>query len=281
MKLSFIIYLNSDKKSLINTLDSVLKEETNYKYEIILINDAKEEDLKDVIKPYKYFIHLIEFKEARGIIKSYEEALKIAKGSYISFLTTRDIIKPHFLERLSESNADIISFSYQLKYSNSEEKAILSNKKYQKNLDCFIINNPFFFNKIYRKEVLCNISSFNSLLELGFYLMNNVKTAEEVSDILLTKNIYKLKLDRNINLINNLKRSETYFKDKEVYEFLNIKYFLLDIYLNKNNNISKDEFIRRFPKFYHNKYVKDLNFKNKLRLFLIKHNLESLIRKEG
>lgn len=71
-------------------------------FEFIIIDDASTDNSVEIIKPYlkKYpFIYLIQNKENKGVNKSIEEAIERARGDYVAFPGSDDILLPDFLSQ--------------------------------------------------------------------------------------------------------------------------------------------------------------------------------------
>ena len=112
--ISIIIPFNKGKKYLEECLESLYIQQIT-DYEVILIFNGVEEDIKDIINIYqkKLILKIMRFEEEIGVSKARNEGIKISKGKYIYFLDSDDYLYTNSLEELidkaKESNADIIN----------------------------------------------------------------------------------------------------------------------------------------------------------------------------
>src|SRR5574344_2129877 len=112
IKLSIILVIHNNEKTIANCITNILKQ-TYQNIELILINDASQDDSLNTIKDYLYDekIKLINHKIYEGIASSRNEALQVATGDYITFVNPYDIINHNYYKLLIDSiiskNADI------------------------------------------------------------------------------------------------------------------------------------------------------------------------------
>ncbi len=84
-----------------DAIEGVLNQ--NYtSFELIIIDDASTDNSLDIITPYLKghpCIHLIKHQKNLGCFQSVEDGLKVAKGEYITFHSSDDILFPDFLSQ--------------------------------------------------------------------------------------------------------------------------------------------------------------------------------------
>ena len=92
-KLSVIIAVYNGEETIGRALDSVLLQDTDFNFEIIVVDDASTDDTKKVVENYKKIskkIRLLENKENRGKGFSVMKAYKAALGEYFHILDADD-----------------------------------------------------------------------------------------------------------------------------------------------------------------------------------------------
>lgn len=100
-------------------IDSVLSQNTEVSYEIVLVNDGSTDDCPGICDEYreKYpdkikVIH----KENGGLISARREALKFANGKFVVWLDSDDMISDGYFDEIKkiddENHADMIIFNF-------------------------------------------------------------------------------------------------------------------------------------------------------------------------
>lgn len=117
--ISVVIPVYNVEKYLAEAIESVLSQNAE-KLELIAINDGSQDSSKDILDSYRErdprlrVIH----QENRGLSAVRNRGLKIAKGKYIYFLDSDDVLKSNALEnvlaRLEATKSEIACFSVNL-----------------------------------------------------------------------------------------------------------------------------------------------------------------------
>lgn len=166
--ISVIVPMYNVETYLEDTLNSIVNQ-TYTNVEIILINDASTDRTFDIAKNYaeKYpNIRLINQIINKGVSATRNLALKLAKGSYITFVDSDDLLAKQALENMyntaKESNSDLVIGIY--KNFSSESISPGGIYKRYKRLNekgrIFPFTNPEIFfhtycwGKLYKKELL-------------------------------------------------------------------------------------------------------------------------------
>lgn len=114
MDLSIIVPVYNASKYIEKCIDSVVNQDTRYKYEVIVINDGSTDDTLTKLSKYEG-INVISI-ENRGIAGARNEGINNAKGMYLMFVDSDDILAPGAIETLLKSayknNAEIVQGSY-------------------------------------------------------------------------------------------------------------------------------------------------------------------------
>lgn len=100
--LSIVIPAYNAEKYIKDTVCSVLGQITDYRYEVIIINDGSTDNTLEII--YKEFGKIeniiILSKHNSGVAETRNVGIKKAKGNYIYFLDSDDLLKSNMIENL-------------------------------------------------------------------------------------------------------------------------------------------------------------------------------------
>lgn len=116
--LSIIIPVYNSEKYLSTCIESIIKQDTQYKFEILAINDGSTDKSLDILEKYAKkhdFIRIIN-QENKGISGARNTGINNAKGKYIGFIDNDDKIRKDYIEKLLnrayENNADIVKCNH-------------------------------------------------------------------------------------------------------------------------------------------------------------------------
>lgn len=123
--LSIIIPLYNSYRYLDRLVNMLEKQETQYLYEIIFINDGSKDEtlnyVQEIIKDKPQFRCINQ--ENGGISKARNRGIAEARGEYLSFIDHDDEISEDYVQKLLvtaiENNAQIVKCSYGQKYGNT------------------------------------------------------------------------------------------------------------------------------------------------------------------
>lgn len=115
--LSIIVPAYNVSEFIEECINSVLSQKTKFKYELIVINDGSKDDTLDKINLFKEDSHLkIINQENRGFSGARNRGIDEAKGKYIMFLDSDDLLCENSIEKLMKTaydkNADIVQGAY-------------------------------------------------------------------------------------------------------------------------------------------------------------------------
>lgn len=124
--LSIIIPVYNAESYIRDCLDSLVNQKTQYKYEVILVNDGSTDDTQNVINEYSIYPFFKIVKQKNGGISSARNTgLKLAQGYYIGFIDNDDWVAPNYIETLLnvayEKKAEIVKCGFIEKGYNSEK----------------------------------------------------------------------------------------------------------------------------------------------------------------
>ena len=136
LDLSIIIPCYNVEKYVRECIESVLNQKTNFKYEVILINDGSKDNTLNILKEYedKDNVILIDQKN-RGLSGARNTGLQYVQGEYLMFVDSDDRLAKNAIENLLsvayKENCEIVEGRYILfngKNTLFEEK--INKKKY-------------------------------------------------------------------------------------------------------------------------------------------------------
>lgn len=131
-KLSVVVPVYNTAEYIPHCIDSILSQ-TMSDFELILVNDGSTDSSAEVVDAYKekdpriIAIH----KENGGLSDARNTGMRIAQGTYIQFIDGDDYIEPTMFEKciqkLEETQADIVMFDIYQYYMSTGEKEIIKN----------------------------------------------------------------------------------------------------------------------------------------------------------
>jgi len=120
MKLSIIIPTYNLEEFIIETLDSITKQETLYSYEIIVVDDSSTDKTIEIIEQYRKShtsIKLLDNQRTKGVSGARNTGLLAAKGEWVAFIDGDDLWLPgNIQKKLSladkHKNCNIVSSGF-------------------------------------------------------------------------------------------------------------------------------------------------------------------------
>lgn len=121
LDLSIIIPCYNVEKYVRECIESVLNQKTNFKYEVILINDGSKDNTLNILKEYedKDNVILIDQKN-RGLSGARNTGLQYVQGEYLMFVDSDDRLAENAIENL-------LSVAYKENYEIVEGRYVLFN----------------------------------------------------------------------------------------------------------------------------------------------------------
>lgn len=158
--LSIIVPAYNSSDYIEECISSVLKQKTSYNYELIVINDGSKDDTLEKINLFKKNKNLkIINQENKGFSGARNRGIDEAKGKYIMFLDSDDLLCENSIEKLiktaNEKKADIVQGSYYTfdKNGNKFYKDIPPTEKNRKTNNEEILIPGFPWGKVYKSEL--------------------------------------------------------------------------------------------------------------------------------
>jgi glycosyltransferase involved in cell wall biosynthesis len=102
-KISFVVPVYNMEPFVSDCLNSILRQEGNHDYEVIVIDDASTDASVDVIAKFNDSrIRLIRHRDNKGPAYTITEGLYAARGAYVARIDPDDRYRSHFLNRTVE-----------------------------------------------------------------------------------------------------------------------------------------------------------------------------------
>ena len=156
-ELSIIVPAYNAEKTIKDCIDSVVSQQTNIDYELIVINDGSTDNTKDIVSSIKSEKIVLINQENKGFSGARNAGIDASVGEYIMFLDSDDMLVGNCIEsmmrKIKECKADIIQGSYysflendsKFNYSKFKDAVLTSTKD--------ILKAPGFpWAKIYKRE---------------------------------------------------------------------------------------------------------------------------------
>ena len=115
--LSIIVPVHNAERFLVDTIDSVIRQNTKHTYEVIFVDDGSTDSSREILEKYSNQTNLLTiFQENSGVSHARNSGLIASKGRYIMFLDADDILLPGAVDILVghaiDSGDDIVCGSY-------------------------------------------------------------------------------------------------------------------------------------------------------------------------
>ena len=277
-------------------LDSILNQ-TYSNLEVIVISDGSTDNTNEIIKEYANIDSRIVpvFKENTGVSDTRNKGLEMAKGGYIGFVDGDDFIEPNMYELLLknaiENDADISHCGYQMVFPSRVDYYYNTGKiiKLDRNnglIELIKANyfEPSICNKIYKKEILQNISLNINLIENEDLLFNVQAFMNCNKSIYEDKPLYHYILRKNSACTSsfNIKKTDNQILVLEIIDnFLKESVFkniiskrYIEVLVNNYRitcmeSVPKEEYRQKLKTVYRKYNNKDISVSKKAEIYLI------------
>lgn len=273
IKVSIIVPCYNVEEYIEKGLNSLVKQSLK-EIEIILINDGSKDNTLNILKEYEKKDNriIVIDKKNEGVSKARNNGLDTAKGEYIAFMDSDDWLEVDALkimyEKAKEENYDIVACDTMAVYPNKKQLIKSGIEDNQQNKKLMIDAYAVIWNKIYKKEILKNIT-FNTNLTFCedvlflYQIYERVKKIASVNKPLYNylqrknsltytydKKLYQL-IESQEEIIKYYKKNNIFEKYKEELEYTYVRY----LYATFIKRLAKTKNIKKFKKGY--KYVKE------------------------
>lgn len=284
IEVSIIIATLNGEKDLPRLFDSIMKQDFDKPYEVLLVNGPSTDKTKEVALSYVTKVkdlRVIDFR-FKHTLMARNEGVKEARGKYITFLDSDDYIAPNYVSKLYETmlktDADIVQAGIMYDY---DGKHVLEPLRMNKTLDNTgflggLMNDltihGFMWNKLYKKELFGYINNFydkniarDDLLYM-FLLGIRVRKFVSIKDPLY----YYVKTKNSGSITNK--------KNKFRIEFMFILFFIEKAicYENGDKELIKKFHQARLGRYLH--YFYEFHFENACESKEEKHELHKKLK---
>ncbi|WP_373938106.1 glycosyltransferase [Vibrio kanaloae] len=136
IKVSVCVVTYNQKDYISECIESIISQEANFKYEVIIGDDCSTDGTRDLIvsyqKKYPDLIRPILRKENVGVVRNLAELYMSARGDYIAHIDGDDVMMPNKLAtqfEILESNLDCYICSHDMVKINSISETVGYSKK--------------------------------------------------------------------------------------------------------------------------------------------------------
>lgn len=292
IKVSIIIPVYNVEEYLEECLDSAVNQ-TLKDIEIICVNDGSTDNSLDILKKYerKYKNITIINQENKGLSGARNSGLKVAKGKYVYFFDSDDIIDVNLCKEcyeISESKGlDILTFDASVFYDDDSLESIhkfnynrknILNEEVMKGEDYY---NYCYLNNAYRSPVWITFINRGFLYKNQLYFYEGIIHEDElftIKSIILAnkisyigKNFFKRRIRKN-----SIMTTEKGYKDTiGYYTVANELYKFYEKNLNNINQSTKSNLLKHISQIYSASYNLSINLTNKQLKYEIIQSIKS------
>lgn len=240
---SVIIPAYNAEKYIKQCIDSVLGQKTDYKIQIIVVNDNSTDNTKSIVKSFGEKVCFVENFAGGTAASTRNKGLEYAKGKYIMFLDSDDILLEDAINMLIDYaykyDSDIVQGGWKYLFDDNSfgpvqnyVETIYTDKKRKDIFD--LPGMPW--GKVYKRELFENIrfpSKFNCFEDTIIHFLV-YRTANKISAI--NKTVYGWRKNNNgitATSQNNFKAMQAYWIAEEM------------IKRNDELNLEKDELFNK------------------------------------
>ena len=168
-KISVIVPVYNTEKYLERCLDSLICQDIDEKYEIIVINDGSTDNSLDIAESYAEFFGNIKVysRENGGLSAARNTGLEYARGKYIAFVDSDDYVDIKYLSEMynaaESSGADIVCCNFRCVNEDGSlasldgifkhRPGVFDSKKMLSSLLLDVTVRNFAWNKLYRRDL--------------------------------------------------------------------------------------------------------------------------------
>jgi glycosyltransferase involved in cell wall biosynthesis len=315
MEISVIMPIYNAEKTLEKSIGSLINQNFELNYEIILINDGSIDNSEKICKKFQNKYKNIKYKKIKncGVSTARNIGIELASGEYIMFIDSDDTYDVSMLKKMynviKKNDMAICGYNRVTLEKNQKIEKKISAKEYERtNFNQMIEicqKNQLFnqiWNKIYSSKILKeNNIRFNENISLGedySFLLDYIEYCNNV--IIISDCLYNyINTTTGLNLryrknrmeidLQNMKKLEKYYESNNFSaDYINKKY--IQIILSGLNNIcknsNKNEISSELQKFIENSLIREkirvkINFKYDIITYLLRIKSKKMLKVYG
>lgn len=163
--LSLIVPVYNEEKNLRKCLTSLVNQETDLKYEIIVINNASTDNSESIIREFESNskINAVKLKVNKGGSVARNYGISISKGKWIGFIDSDDYVSASYIEKMlktaMQNDSDIVKCGYYVEKNNIiiKENKPKENEINGKIGEQVLNYDGFIWDAIYKRSLWSNI----------------------------------------------------------------------------------------------------------------------------
>lgn len=241
--ISIVIPAYNAEKTILATLESI-KKQSFQDFEAIIINDGSTDNTLELTNDFCSLDNRFKVINQKnfGVSTARNNGIDIAKGKWICFIDSDDLIEPSYLFHLYENsfNGQIVISNKIIEFKENIDN-IIHTWDISKNIDInpisYILKNKvgsYIWGKLYSLDIIRDKGiSFDTNIAVGEDLQFNIKYIQFVKNILFCDSIYYYRI--------SMSSSSNNFKPRLVTERLKAAKFMHNIISKVNiSNTEKD-----------------------------------------
>lgn len=135
LELSIVVPFYNAEYYLRRMLDSICQSNTQYKYEVVLVDDGSTDNSSSLAKEYTTKHPIISYYQIShgGVSRARNVGISKSSGKYICFVDADDCISPHYIEKMLStalSGVELVVCGYELRNSNGVRQRALKDYHY-------------------------------------------------------------------------------------------------------------------------------------------------------
>ena len=234
LDVSIVIPVYNAKKYLEECLDSILNQNTNYKYEVICVNDGSKDNSLSILKKYakKYDNLIVIDQRNQGISGARNTGIKNANGKYIGFIDNDDHVSNDYIEKLLSralsKNADIVKCNHTNYLSDDNNKVIKVVRHNESSIKGNIGENileykGYIWGGIFKKNLFQDVRfpmgyRYEDII-MRIILMRKCKQFEYIDENLYFYNVHNNNASKIVWKSSNIKCLDQYFLSKKLLDY--------------------------------------------------------------
>jgi glycosyltransferase involved in cell wall biosynthesis len=253
-------------------IESVLNQ-TFSDFEIIVVDDGSDDDTKNVVANIHSTLLCYHYQQNKGVCAARNSGASAAKGEYLIFLDSDDVLAPGALNNFFEAmqqEPDVVHGNVRIIKHDGSEKIKTSRDPYETGINTNMgiwLTGSFCI----KREIFLRAGGYDPNISFGentelFWRLSDMPIASVVIDA-IAANIYRSSLDRDSTNPGNLIRSLRYVMDKH-QSYFNRSGHVKWLYLNKLGvaYLRNKEQLNSIKCFVKSIVVKPFRYKSYLRL---------------
>lgn len=187
-------------------IDSLIEQDTDYEYEVLIIDDGSTDDTSKIVKKYLHIPYIsYYYKDNAGVSEARNYGIEKAKGKYIAFADADDYVKSCYVDRLVKTaendHCDMVTAGYTISFEKTKGKIDVIYKN-----SAVIIDDKKIYMKMFSSNGLLNVS-YSKLYKKEIIIRNDIRFRKELKtgeDLVF-----------NLNYLRNLQ--SIVFLDESIY----------------------------------------------------------------